>query len=756
MMADNLLNIKVKVDSSQLKSQIPKISSDADQASRKIGGLGGVFSSLKSPISSFTGSVTNSFGSIGSGLGGLLKMVGPAGFIVGGVTAAAAAIGSALGPIRKFQTEMANVESLGVSNINSLKASVLSLSEEVSVPLSSLSKGLYDVVSAGVASGDQMTVLESSAKAAKAGLAQTSEALGLGSAVIKGYGKDWTEFNGVMDMAFKTVALGQTTFPQLAGSLGQVVPIAASLKIKTEELFGGFATLTGVTGNTSEVATQLRGVMQGLADPTEKMAQLATAAGYATVEQMVAEKGLGGVMEMLGAVTGGSASEMTQYFGSIEAVTAALALSGSQSDAFIEKTVSMKNATGEMTKAYDIQNATLDSQIDLLKNRWGSTWQQILGLVVPLVTEIVSGLSFVMKGITSAVRGVLDLGAKVDRFITDKMPWLAKIAGIKAPAEQAAAAVSTLNDTITDNQTDEVTGDYQKIIDKLKQMAEAAKNANSNNVNTNLTPTPGNDSRPSITPKTFVTPITMASATVQESDQFDPVEEANKLLALNEAMHAAGAESDADFYRTKIDLARQSYDEMVALYGAESLQAYQAAAEKKAAEKDYIDYKTSINSQAVSAIGQLITGLFGQSKAGATASAIINTYEAATKALAGSAPPWNLIAMAGVIGTGLAQVKKINETNVEKRALGGDVLSDMPYLVGELGPELIVPRRSGTVIPNSAFESGSGMTGILDRMDSMVRAVKNIKLEVHSELDAIKFYRNTFPEYQETEAARTI
>jgi phage-related minor tail protein len=35
-----------------------------------------------------------------------------------------------------------------------------------------------------------------------------------------------------------------------------------------------------------------------------------------------------------------------------------------------------------------------------------------------------------------------------------------------------------------------------------------------------------------------------------------------------------------------------------------------------------------------------------------------------------------------------------------KRAAGGPVIAGEPYLVGERGPEIIVPSSSGTVIPN--------------------------------------------------------
>lgn len=42
------------------------------------------------------------------------------------------------------------------------------------------------------------------------------------------------------------------------------------------------------------------------------------------------------------------------------------------------------------------------------------------------------------------------------------------------------------------------------------------------------------------------------------------------------------------------------------------------------------------------------------------------------------------------------------------RAAGGPVTAGMPYLVGEKGPEIVVPGRSGTVIPNNRLAVGGG------------------------------------------------
>ena len=47
---------------------------------------------------------------------------------------------------------------------------------------------------------------------------------------------------------------------------------------------------------------------------------------------------------------------------------------------------------------------------------------------------------------------------------------------------------------------------------------------------------------------------------------------------------------------------------------------------------------------------------------------------------------------------------------VGARANGGPVSADMPYLIGERGPELFVPNTAGRVLPNSALGGNGGPT----------------------------------------------
>jgi len=60
----------------------------------------------------------------------------------------------------------------------------------------------------------------------------------------------------------------------------------------------------------------------------------------------------------------------------------------------------------------------------------------------------------------------------------------------------------------------------------------------------------------------------------------------------------------------------------------------------------------------------------------------------------------------------------------KKRANGGSVMSGQSYLVGERGPELFTPARSGSIAPNSAM-GGSNIVVNVDATGSSVQGDAN-------------------------------
>ena len=155
----------------------------------------------------------------------------------------------------------------------------------------------------------------------------------------------------------------QTTFPELASSMGKVIPLAGALKVEQEQLFGAMATLTGVTGNTAEVSTQLRGVMQGLLKPSEGMSAALKKIGYESGGAAIESLGLQGTLDALKGSVKGNDTELLKMFGSVEAGGAVLALTGAQADNFTAKTKAMAEAAGATEAAFKIQQATVDAMM---------------------------------------------------------------------------------------------------------------------------------------------------------------------------------------------------------------------------------------------------------------------------------------------------------------------------------------------------------------------------------------------------------
>lgn len=101
-------------------------------------------------------------------------------------------------------------------------------------------------------------------------------------------------------------------------------------------------------------------------------------------------------------------------------------------------------------------------------------------------------------------------------------------------------------------------------------------------------------------------------------------------------------------------------------------------------------------------------------------------------------------------------------------ATGGTATSNQPYIVGEKGAELFVPNTSGIVIPNwiteSIMKNGGSISGNNRFLENggyvrpqMMNPIINVVVESEVErIKAVRFYQNTFDDYTNREAKKSI
>ena len=297
--------------------------------------------------------------------------------------------------------EMANVSTLlsgGPEQVKAFRDSIQDLAVETGKATGDLAKGLYEVVSAFEESPENMQQLAVATKAAVAGgpQAEVGSAVRMLAAVTKGYGDVSAEAQQkVSDLAFATVRMGSTTFPELAASMGKVVPLSKALNISQEELFGTMATLTGVTGNTAEVVTQLRAVYGAFLTPSEKMRKLAKDQHYESSIQMVKTLGLSKAIKLLVKETKGDEQALAKLITREEGLTAALALTGGQAETFARKVTDMKIVSGETQAAFDKQTQGINRQgheWEITKRRFETFAQKLGEKLLPVVDRLLDQL----------------------------------------------------------------------------------------------------------------------------------------------------------------------------------------------------------------------------------------------------------------------------------------------------------------------------------------------------------------------------
>lgn len=301
-----------------------------------------------------------------------------------------------------FNQGMADVGALlpgNTARVKELKGAVQDMAMELGTTTGDLSKGLYQVVSAFGDSADAVKILDINTRSAKAGLASVTEAIDLTSAVTKSYGD--TSAEAVLhasDLAQLTVRLGQTTFPELAGAIGAVTPLAAGLNVTQEELFGTMATFTGVTGGASAVSTQLRGVLQALMAPTDATTKLFAQLGVESGAALVKQEGLQGAIEALVRTAEKTGEPLQSFIGSIEGQTLALSATGGQAGTYTAKMLQMKDAAGATDGAFRAQTEGINASgfaMDQARQTMSVSMQKIGDIILPTVAKITTAVASV-------------------------------------------------------------------------------------------------------------------------------------------------------------------------------------------------------------------------------------------------------------------------------------------------------------------------------------------------------------------------
>ena len=311
-----------------------------------------------------------------------------------------AAMTVSIATANEFQKSMSNVATvIDTSQISTqdMTKALLQLDPRLG-RTKELTDGLYNAYSAGAATMDEaMQITVDSAKFSKAALTDNATAVDVLTTAQNAYGKEVMNTTVASDIFFTTIKQGKITGEQLAGSIGQSIPLFASMGIELVQLGSGMAAMTKQGISANESTTQLNGIVNSFLKPSEAMSAALLDIGYASGAAFIEAEGLTGALDFLETSTEGNKDELAALLPNVNALKGAMALTGTGGKEYNRVLLEMKKSTGATDEAFAKQEMTFET----LANQMDKI-QVVAGNV---------GKSFVDKiavGATTAAGGVLD------------------------------------------------------------------------------------------------------------------------------------------------------------------------------------------------------------------------------------------------------------------------------------------------------------------------------------------------------------
>jgi len=373
--------------------------------------------------------------------------------------AGAAALTGLVSKAQGFSKSMAEVNTLGVKDLEGLGDAVKDVAGEFALDLTDSVKGAYQAISSGASEAETPLVLESAARAATAGITDLTTSIELGTGVANAFGKSMADIDSVFDEAFIAVKGGVTTFEELGASVGKLSPLFSSVGLSSGEMFASIAALTKGGLATAEAVTGMKAALTGIIKPSADVAQfmkenktVADELGFSFDVAGLKSQGLGVWMQNLQTLTGGNIETMAGLFGSVEGLAAVLALTGEQAGSFNELLLQMKDSTGASKEAFDAFVAAnpgfvfeqLKSQMSVLAVELGTALLPSIIELAETIKPMVKQLIAWIKQNPEATKGLIKLAAAITATLLVIGPLLIALPAIGSVLAALPAILSAV------------------------------------------------------------------------------------------------------------------------------------------------------------------------------------------------------------------------------------------------------------------------------------------------------------------------
>jgi len=315
--------------------------------------------------------------------------------------------------------------------IQDLSDDILTLGASSGESFESLNAGLFDLVSAGVPAEAATSALASAVDLARAGATDTATSVKALTAALTAYGDEAGSADAIAEKFFTAQKFGVTTVAALSREFNKIGGLAKNLGISFDE---ALASSTALTANGAKPAaqafTEYRAVLVSAVDAQKRLKGQTEEVQRAFSLQNIRAKGLKGALDELNDAVGGDVVKLKELLGSSEAVSAAISLTGQQSEL---TTKILKELGNETTRATTFQDA-LAVKNETVSVAFNKFLRTVESLAISFGSKLAPATIGVLNGLTSLLQTIREFPSFLGTVATKAFLIVTSFAGITAGA----------------------------------------------------------------------------------------------------------------------------------------------------------------------------------------------------------------------------------------------------------------------------------------------------------------------------------
>ena len=343
--------------------------------------------------------------------------------------------------------EIATLIDVPLEALGDFRQSLIDYAADSTASFDQINSAIYSAISAGVDYTKSLDFVRDAEQLSIAGRADLRDSTVLLASVLNAYGLEAKDAAWASDLLFTAVKQGQTTIPELGGSLGRVLPSAAALGVELGVLTAALATLTVQGQETPVATTNLNAALNSLLAPSESAKKAAQELGIEIGAAAVQSKGFDGVLNDIYEATGGNIEAMAGLVGGTNALNAVLGLTGKNAKLFsdnIEASANAANSARDAAEKMAPALQTLEGPLSAFFITLGTPFLEPLRNGVGALSEIINAFTKSL-GDKSGLGGIQDIVVGIADDLVSQLESIAK----NLPAALAAADFSQFKDGLT-------------------------------------------------------------------------------------------------------------------------------------------------------------------------------------------------------------------------------------------------------------------------------------------------------------------